>query len=292
MLPRSVLRACTLNAPRVSPAAICTVSVGPRHLAKPQPYSSSFGSRAYCSLGSSRKQFHSSATCEKADTKESSEFSLVHSKNEMYNALLTNNKDWVRTKLSSDPSYFKNLAKGQQPNFLLIGCSDSRVPPDQLTKTQPGEMFIHRNVANLVLPSDTNCMSVLQYAVEVLGVKHVIVMGHYGCGGVAAAMSRTSFGLIDKWLSNIKDIYRLYKNEVDALPRDQQVARMVELNVQEQCINLHKTNIMQQAWKKGREVSIHGWVCNIETGLIHDLEVDKLPVMKSVQTIYTLDMPD
>lgn len=206
-----------------------------------------------------------------------------------YEKLLNNNKEFVKDKLSSDPDFFNRIKDVQTPDYLLIGCSDSRVPPDQLTKTQPGQIFIHRNVANLVVNTDVNAMSVIQYAVEVLQVKHVIVMGHTRCGGVMAALTNKQFGLIDHWLRNIKDIYRLHKTEVDSIEdKDKKIARMIELNVIEQTLNLCKTSIVQSAWAKGRALHVHGWICDIETGLIKDLEIEEKR-WKEIESIYKYD---
>jgi len=207
--------------------------------------------------------------------------------------LLKNNRSWAHGKVQNNPSYFTDLAKGQNPHYMMIACSDSRVPPDQLTQTQPGDIFIHRNVANLVVNVDMNVMSVLQYAVEVLKVKHVIVMGHYGCGGVKAALDHQSHGLIDKWLSNIRDVYRLHRHEVDAIPEgDQRLKRMVELNVIEQVVNLHKTSILQRAWSLGQNVSVHGWVYDINSGLVCDLDVHRDSVWTEIGDIYRYDYTD
>lgn len=206
-----------------------------------------------------------------------------------YMKLFENNRRWVSETLKEDPDFFERLSKGQKPAFMLIGCSDSRVPPDQLTQTHPGEIFIHRNVANLVVHTDMNLMSVLQYAVEVLRVRHVIVMGHYECGGVKAAMTNEPHGLIDKWLRNIKDVMRLYGSELNKLPPDARFRRLVELNVQEAVFNLYKTSILQAAWAEGDKVQVHGWVCDIRTGLIKDLHVENSPQWKEVESIYELD---
>jgi len=208
----------------------------------------------------------------------------------LYDLLLNNNKEWVSEKTSKDPQFFSRLKDIQKPDYLLIGCSDSRVPPDQLTKTQPGQIFIHRNVANLVVNTDLNVMSVLQYAVEVLKVKHVIVMGHTRCGGVIASLTNQKFGLIDNWLRNIKDVYRLHKDEVDSITEyDKKLNRMIELNVIEQTLNICKTSIIQDAWAKGVPVHVHGWICDIETGLIKDLEIEET-VWKKIESIYKFDL--
>ncbi len=189
-----------------------------------------------------------------------------------YERLLLDNKRWAQEKVGQDPDFFKRLVDIQQPDFLWIGCSDSRVPPDEITQTQPGEIFIHRNVANLVIHTDMNLLSVLQFAVEVLEIKHIIVCGHYNCGGVKAALSRHSFGLINKWLRHIKDIYRIHQAEVDALPSEaERLNRMIELNVREQVMNLAKTSIVQKAWKQHGRPHLHGWVYDLHDGIIHPL---------------------
>ncbi len=186
-----------------------------------------------------------------------------------YQKLLLTNKLWAAEKLNLDPTYFENLAATQTPEFLWIGCADSRVPADQVTGTQPGEIFVHRNVANLVVHTDLNMLSVLQYAVEVLKVKHILVVGHYNCGGVKAAMTNNDYGLINKWLRNIKDVYVKNKPELEAINDDhQRFDRMVELNVAEQVRNLAQTTIVQKAWANSEYPHIHGWVFDLNTGLI------------------------
>ncbi len=187
-----------------------------------------------------------------------------------YKRLLTNNEAWAKAKVSLDPQYFKRQAKGQNPEFLWIGCSDSRVPASEITDTDPGELFEHRNIANMVVLTDLNFLSVLQYAVEVLEVKHIIVCGHYGCGGVAAAMSNKS-APINYWLNNIKEVYAKYAEELSAISdQSRRAKRLVELNVVEQAKNLAKTAALQQAWQK-RELFIHAWVYELENGRIKDL---------------------
>mgnify|MGYP000843990472 CR=1 FL=1 len=189
-----------------------------------------------------------------------------------YNRLLLENKAWAKEKVQVDPEYFHRLQDIQHPDFLWIGCSDSRVPPDQITQTQPGEIFIHRNVANLVIHTDLNLLSVLQYAVEVLEVNHVIVCGHYNCGGVKAALTQHSYGLINKWLRHIKDVYRFHQAELDAIQDEtQKVDRLIELNVIEQVNNLAKTSIVQRAWDKRKAPHLHAWVYNLSDGLINPL---------------------
>lgn len=186
-----------------------------------------------------------------------------------YEKLLLENKTWAKEQQENDPDFFKRLAAQQAPEFLWIGCSDSRVPADKITGTEPGEIFVHRNIANLVVNTDLNLLSVLQYAVEVLKVKHIIVCGHYGCGGIKAAMTQHHFGIINHWLKNIKDIYRFHRDEIDALPTEEErVNKLTELNVTEQIFNLAKTSIVQSAWKKEKRPQLHGWVYGLHDGII------------------------
>lgn len=186
-----------------------------------------------------------------------------------FEKLLLENKAWAREKVQGDPEYFKRLANIQTPEFLWIGCSDSRVPANEITGTEPGEIFVHRNIANMVVHTDLNLLSVLDYAVEVLHVKHIIVCGHYGCGGVKAALTHHNMGIINKWLRNIKDVYRFHEEEIDAIPdEEQKVNRMVELNVQEQVLNLAKTSIVQKAWKYEQRPHLHGWVYSLANGIL------------------------
>jgi carbonic anhydrase len=193
---------------------------------------------------------------------------------ELYQSLLEGNKQWVKERLQADPHFFERLSKGQNPKFLWIGCSDSRVPANEITNTLPGDIFVHRNIANMVVHNDMNLLSVLDYAVNILEVKHVIVCGHYGCGGVAAAMKDEQYGLVDHWLSFIKDVYRLHKNELDSIQdEEQRFDRFVELNVMEQAFDLTKTNIIQNSWKKRKAPEVHGWVYSLKTGIIKDLGV-------------------
>jgi carbonic anhydrase len=186
-----------------------------------------------------------------------------------YEKLLIKNKAWAAKKINDDPRFFKRLSSLQTPEFLWIGCSDSRVPADMITGTQPGEIFVHRNIANLVVNTDINLLSVLQYAVEVLKVKHVIVCGHYGCGGIIAAMNQRYYGIIDHWLKHIKDIYRFHRDEIDAIESTEERAnRLTELNVQEQVFNLAKTSIIQTAWKNEQRPDLHGWIYSLKNGII------------------------
>jgi carbonic anhydrase len=205
-----------------------------------------------------------------------------------YTSLLEKNKKWVAEQLEQDPEYFKKLAVGQAPEYMWIGCSDSRVPANQITGTQPGDMFVHRNIANMVVHSDMNMLSVLSYAVEVLKVKHIIVCGHYECGGVLAAMEHKQYGLIDNWLRHIKDVYKMYYNELESIADFKlRAKRLVELNVKEQVYDLCKTTIVQNAWKSGQSLAVHGWVYSIDDGIIRDMDVtftseEDLPFMYRV----------
>lgn len=185
--------------------------------------------------------------------------------------LFKNNKEWAESILKEDPEFFKRLSKLQTPELLWIGCSDSRVPSNELINMAPGEVFVHRNIANLVVHTDLNCLSVIQYAVEVLKVKHIIVCGHYGCGGIKAALDDRDHGLIDNWLGHIKDINRLHQSELDGLNQDEKQNRLCELNVIEQVNNVCDTTIVKNAWVGGAELSVHGWIYNIENGILNDL---------------------
>ncbi len=192
-----------------------------------------------------------------------------------YQKLLENNRKWVEEKVQADPEFFSRLAKGQSPPLLWIGCADSRVPANEITGTLPGEVFVHRNIANMVIHSDMNMLSVLDYAVNVLKVRHIIVCGHYECGGVKAAMGNAHIGLIDNWIRHIKDVYRLHQAELDAIKDEhERFNRFVEVNVKEQVWDLAKTSIVQNAWKNGQQLWIHGWVYSINDGLVKDLEVN------------------
>lgn len=191
-----------------------------------------------------------------------------------YKKLLEGNKRFVEETLSRDPNFFKKLEKGQNPIALWIGCADSRVPANQITGTLPGEIFVHRNIANMVVHTDINMLSVLEYAVKVLKVEHVIVCGHYGCGGVLAAMSNQNVGITNKWLRNIKDVYTLHKNELESIEDQEQKGRkLVELNVKHQVSNVAKTSIVQKAWNDKQPLALHGWVYKLGDGIIKDLDV-------------------
>ncbi len=194
---------------------------------------------------------------------------------EFYQKILENNKRWVAEKTKDDPEFFERLSNGQSPPLLWIGCADSRVPANEITGTLPGEVFVHRNIANMVVHTDMNMLSVLDYAVNVLKVRHVIVCGHYGCGGVKAAMANHQFGLIDNWIRHIKDVYRFHQQELDSIQDEEmRFNRFVELNVVEQVHDLAKTSIVQNAWEKGQQLWIHGWVYSIKNGLVKDLDVN------------------
>lgn len=211
-------------------------------------------------------------------------------KNTYYNQLLANNKDWVKEMTEKDENYFEDLSKGQKPPVLWIGCADSRVPANEITGTHPGELFVHRNIANMVVHTDMNMLSVLDYAVNHLGVKHVIVCGHYGCGGVAAAMQNKSLGLINKWVRNIKEVYKDNKTELKKIDDDKErFDRLVELNVKAQVYDLAKTSIVQQAWKDDRGLEVHGWVYDLKDGIIHDLKVS-MDSAQHLDDIFILDL--
>lgn len=204
-----------------------------------------------------------------------------------YEKLLLENKAWASEQVGKDPQFFSRLSHLQTPEFLWIGCSDSRVPANEITNTAPGEIFVHRNIANMVVHTDLNMLSVLQYAVEVLKVKHVIVCGHYGCGGVRAALSHQNLGLINKWLRNIKDVYYFHKDELQALEGDARLDRLIELNVQEQVMNLAKTSIIQMAWKSDNRPTLHGWVYRLTDGILHNLI--RMDPNSPIDSVYTYD---
>lgn len=188
-----------------------------------------------------------------------------------YKKLLDGNRRYSMSKKFDDPEYFKNLGKGQSPHYLWIGCSDSRVPANEITDTEAGEIFVHRNIANMVVHTDLNLLSVVEYAVQVLHVKHIIVCGHYGCGGINAAMTNNSFGYVDNWLRGIKEVYERNQTELEAIENlDKRQDRLTELNVIQQVKNLAKTKVVQSAWKK-RELQLHAWVYGINSGMITDL---------------------
>jgi carbonic anhydrase len=206
--------------------------------------------------------------------------------NQKYNRLIEGNKRFSLTKKFEDPEYFKKLSLGQTPDYLWIGCSDSRVPANEVTGTESGEIFVHRNIANLVVHTDFNLMSVLEYAVNVLGVKQIIVCGHYGCGGVRAAMGNKSYGMVDNWLLNIKDVYLKHSKELEAIENeDKRIDRLTELNIIEQVRNLSKTKIVQHAWSQEKKIEIHGWVYGLNSGLITELNT-VYDGMEDIEPIY------
>ncbi|GAA4196486.1 carbonate dehydratase [Pedobacter jeongneungensis] len=199
-----------------------------------------------------------------------------------------NNEKWIANKLAIDPDYFTELSKGQSPEFLYIGCSDSRVTAEDLMGIQPGQAFVHRNVANLVNNVDLNVMTVLNYAVRHLKVNHIVVCGHYNCGGVKAAMQPADMGILNPWLRNIRDVYRIHKDELNAIEDEgARYNRLVELNVQEQCVNLLKTAAVQEAITE-RGITVHGWVFDIHTGKLIDLKIDFEAILKDIKEIYNL----
>ena len=210
--------------------------------------------------------------------------------NTYYNKLLSNNKEWVEEMTSKDKDYFENLSKGQKPPVLWIGCSDSRVPANEITGTHPGELFVHRNIANMVVHTDMNMLSVLDYAVNQLGVQHVIVCGHYGCGGVQAAMQNKSLGLINKWIRNIKEVYKDNLTELKKIDSEKKrFDRLVELNVKAQVYDLAKTSIVQQKWKDKSGLQIHGWVYDLQDGTIKDLKVS-MESAEHLNDVFRLDL--
>jgi carbonic anhydrase len=209
--------------------------------------------------------------------------------NDFYKKILDNNKKWVEDQLALDKDFFKDLSKGQNPPLLWIGCSDSRVPANEIIGAKPGEVFVHRNIANMVVHSDMNMLSVLDYAVNVLKVKHVLVCGHYGCGGIKAAMGNDSIGIIDNWIRHIKDVYRHHRKELDAIDNEvERFNRFVEVNVKEQVYDLAKTSIVQSAWKNGQELSLHGWVYGLNSGYVTDLEVN-ISSNNDLDAVYQLE---
>jgi carbonic anhydrase len=200
-----------------------------------------------------------------------------------------NNEQWIKDRLAVNPNFFTNLGKGQNPELLFIGCSDSRVSAEELMGLGPGDVFVHRNIANMVISIDLNVMSVVNYAVENLKVSHVVVCGHYECGGVKAAMQSADLGILNPWLRNIRDVYRIHKNELNAITEeDKKYDRLVELNVKEQCVNLIKTAAVQKAYRD-RGLKVHGWVFDVHTGKLIDLKIDFEKYLKDIMEIYHLD---
>lgn len=203
--------------------------------------------------------------------------------------IFKNNQKWVQEKLKLDADYFKNLSKGQNPDILYIGCSDSRVTAEELMGISPGEAFVHRNIANMVPNTDLSAMSVINYAVTHLKVAHIIVCGHYYCGGIKAAMQSKNLGILNPWLRNIRDVYRLHKDELNQIKdEEERYKKLVELNIQEQCINVIKTAEVQKAYKE-RNITVHGWVFDIHSGKLIDLKIDFPKILEEVMEIYNLD---
>ena len=200
-----------------------------------------------------------------------------------------NNEEWIQKKLDVDPDFFDKISQGQNPDLLYIGCSDSRVTAEEMMGVEPGEAFVHRNVANMVISIDLNVMTVLNFAVTQLEVDHVVVCGHYGCGGIKAALQSEDLGILNPWLRNIRDVYRLHRKTLDAFTdEEEKYKKLVELNVQEQCINVIKTAAVQKA-SKSRDIKVHGWVFDTSTGKLIDLKIDFDKILKNIMEIYTLD---
>jgi len=208
----------------------------------------------------------------------------------LYDKVFVNNRAWVEARKAADPHFFEHLAREQTPTFLYIGCSDSRVPANEIMCLEPGDVFVHRNIANLVVNTDANGQSVIQFAVEHLNVKHIVVCGHYGCGGVAKAMESDDLGLLNGWLREVRDVYRLHKAELRALPVEggARYRRLVELNIIEQCRNVIKTSWVQRAWMNTGYPQVHGWVYDLHEGLLQDLRVDFEAELRQVREIYAL----
>ena len=205
------------------------------------------------------------------------------------NKVFENNEIWIKEKLAKDTNYFEELGQGQNPELLFVGCSDSRVTAEELMGLGPGEAFVHRNIANMVISIDLNAMSVVNYAVEHLKVKHVVVCGHYACGGVKAAMQSADLGILNPWLRNIRDVYRMHRDELNAIEdQENRYDRLVELNVLEQCVNLIKTAVVQKAARQ-RGLVVHGWVFDVHTGKLIDLKIDFEKYLKDIMEIYHLD---
>lgn len=206
-----------------------------------------------------------------------------------FSKIFENNKQWVAQKLALDPDYFHKLSSGQHPEYLYIGCSDSRVTAEDLMGLNPGEVFIHRNVANLVVSTDNNLNAVVQYAVEFLKVKHIIVCGHYECGGIKAAMNPSDMGQLNSWLQTLRDVYRLHSEELNAIKNDHdRFDRLVELNVLEQCLNIIKIDHVQRSWYRTGYPTVHGWVFDVKSGELHDLGLQMEKEFKSIRSIYDL----
>ena len=206
-----------------------------------------------------------------------------------YDEVFENNRRWVEESTKSNPDFFRRLATSQDPDFLFIGCADSRVPANQIMGLDPGEVFVHRNVANLVVGTDINAQSVIEYAVGHLNVEHIVVCGHYGCGGVAAAMQPADLGLLNGWLREIRDVYRMHQDELDGIEdQDARYRRLIELNIQEQCVNVIKTAVVQKTYLRTGHPRVHGWVYDVSNGLLHDLKIPFDEILGKIQNIYDL----
>ena len=209
-----------------------------------------------------------------------------------FDQLFINNKKWADRIEKEQPGFFNQLSEQQAPEFLWIGCSDSRVPANEIVGLLPGELFVHRNVANLVLHSDMNCLSVLQYAIDILKVKHILVVGHYGCGGIKAAMTKQRIGFVDNWLRNVKDVYMMHREKFNGITdENERLNRLIELNVMEQVRNLCHTSFVQEAWERGQHLTVHGWVYSLRNGRVKDLRVSH-SCNTDIDDIYTLDLPN
>lgn len=206
-----------------------------------------------------------------------------------YQQIFENNRRWVESKLAEDKDYFKKLARDQNPDYLYIGCSDSRVPANEIMGLEPGEVFVHRNVANLVVSTDSNINAVIQYAVEYLKIKHIIICGHYGCGGIKAALEPADLGQLNSWLQTLRDVYRIHQSELDAIDDDnKKFNRLVELNVIEQCVNIIKIDHVQRSWYKTGYPQLHAWVYDLHNGLLKDLNVNMAEYISGFRSIYDL----
>jgi len=206
-----------------------------------------------------------------------------------YEQIFENNRKWIAERTAENPDFFEEIAKDQSPDYLYIGCSDSRVPANEITGLAPGELFVHRNIANLVNNIDLNVVSVINYAVKYLGVKHIVVCGHYNCGGVKAAMIPQNMGILNPWLRNIRDVYRLHQAELDAIADEHaRYNRLVELNVQEQCVNVIKMAVVQEKYEEGGFPIVHGWVFDMRNGMLKDLEIDFKKELRQIQEIYDI----
>lgn len=215
---------------------------------------------------------------------------MDRTRDDIYSEVFENNRRWVEERRTADPDFFLNLAAEQHPDFLYLGCADSRVPANQIMGLEPGRVFVHRNIANLVVNTDINAQACIQYAVEQLGVQHIVVCGHYGCGGIRAAMEARELGLLDNWLREVRDVYRLHQDELDAIGDETlRYRRLVELNVREQCVNVIKTAWVQRSYRREGRPRVHGWVYDLSHGLLVDLEIPFEEILGRVRQIYALD---